>query len=1167
MLNPQGSRDGEPSSTSNRVGRSVDYPGGVLQWRMGCEAMTGVREPETVGTGPGAVLTLPIQFVGAVVSWSTPRAGYHRVAVGVLAFWVLLFFAAPVLAQALNRREAALDHLQRHFDSLGLRASDVEDVFVSDEAETRRTGFSHVYLRQRIHGIEVANANLTINLDRNNQVRGMRGRFLRRLAQNINATKPTLTPRQAIARAAEHLGVGAQSPGYTIEELETTVGLQRKARFMAAAISLDEIPLKLAYYVDRDVDRDVVADTSEPFAESRSVRLAWELVIRPPGQDHWWHVWIDATSGSLLDKVDWVANESYRVLAAPVESPNHGSRSLESDPADLTASPYGWHDTNGIAGAEYTITRGNNVLAQEDRDGNNGTGYRPDGGAGLTFDFSIDFDDEPILYEDAAIANLFYWNNILHDVLYQYGFDEASGNFQENNYGKGGSGSDYVQADAQDGTDINNANFATPPDGLRPRMQMYLFSPAPAELLTISSPVEAAGAYVAVEANFGGAVPAAPSGIAGSIVVASDGTASPSEACSALTNGGAVSGNIALIDRGSCNFTVKVKNAQNAGALAVVMVNNVPGDPVTMGDTDATVTIPSVMISLSNGSIIRNAASPVGTLSNPGQGPAIDGDLDNGIIAHEYCHGLSSRLTGGRTNVSCLGNDEQPGEGWSDFCALFMLAEPGDEGVDARPMGTFASGQSTSGSGSRAYPYSTDFGINPHTYDDIKTAAIPHGVGAVFATALWDMYWNLVDAHGFDSDLYNGTGGNNLAMQLVVDGLKLQPCSPSFLDARDAIIQADAIANSGANECPIWRAFARRGMGSNATDGSSDSVTDGTENFDIPVQCAVCGDGAVEGDEECDDGNLNDRDDCTNACADALCGDGSLWDEGSGTEECDDGGVIPGDGCSAICQLEPDFTLGLSASTLDICQPSSGNVTVNIGSIAGFSDAVTLSTLGTPAGLSVGFSPNPVDPPPGVSTLTFGDTDLALPGSYAVVVEGLGLGTNHSENLDLEILSPPPGVVPSVPTDAAVDVAIEPTYMWSSEPEATGYAIEIATDAGFATIVDSAAPVASQYDGMSLAAGTLHYWRVRSENSCGSSANSATSSFTTRVVVCGDGAVEGAEECDDGNILPNDGCSAACEIEIDAIPVLPSPPAPIVVIFLLTCTGMFLLRKSTWSHS
>src|SRR5262249_45037470 len=74
-------------------------------------------------------------------------------------------------------------------------------------------------------------------------------------------------------------------------------------------------------------------------------------------------------------------------------------------------------------------------------------------------------------------VNLFYVNNLLHDVHYHYGFTEAAGNFQFNNYGRGGLGNDAVQADAQDGGGTNNAHFATPPDGQAPRTQTYPFTP------------------------------------------------------------------------------------------------------------------------------------------------------------------------------------------------------------------------------------------------------------------------------------------------------------------------------------------------------------------------------------------------------------------------------------------------------------------------------------------------------------------------------------------------------------------------------------------------------------------------------------------------------------------------------------------------------------------
>ena len=79
-----------------------------------------------------------------------------------------------------------------------------------------------------------------------------------------------------------------------------------------------------------------------------------------------------------------------------------------------------------------------------------------------------------------------------------------------------------------------------------------------------------------------------------------------------------------------------------------------------------------------------------------------DGDFDNGVIAHEYAHGISNRLTGGPANVGCLSNTEQMGEGWSDWLGLIMTIEPGDAGTDPRPIGTWLFGQAPSGQIGRA---------------------------------------------------------------------------------------------------------------------------------------------------------------------------------------------------------------------------------------------------------------------------------------------------------------------------------------------------------------------------------------------------------------------------------------------------------------------------------
>ena len=177
-----------------------------------------------------------------------------------------------------------------------------------------------------------------------------------------------------------------------------------------------------------------------------------------------------------------------------------------------------------------------------------------------------------------------------------------------------------------------------------------------------------------------------------------------------------------------------------------------------------------------------------------------DGDFDNAVVVHEYVHGLSIRLTGGAQTSSCLNNVEQMGEGWSDWYGIMMTQEVGDMGPDARGIGTWLFGQGPNGPGIRPHPYSTDLAINPHTYDNIKSGvSVPHGIGSVWCAMLWEVTWALIDQYGFDTDFYSGTGGNNIALALVTEALKLQPCSPGFVDGRNAILAADQALYQGIN--------------------------------------------------------------------------------------------------------------------------------------------------------------------------------------------------------------------------------------------------------------------------------------------------------------------------------------------------------------------------------
>jgi extracellular elastinolytic metalloproteinase len=175
---------------------------------------------------------------------------------------------------------------------------------------------------------------------------------------------------------------------------------------------------------------------------------------------------------------------------------------------------------------------------------------------------------------------------------------------------------------------------------------------------------------------------------------------------------------------------------------------------------------------------------------------------------------------------------------------LTLTTTPADTPLLARGIGTYVSFQPNDGNGIRPTPYSTDMSVDPATYAavaDTVNISQPHGIGYVWNSMLWEVYWNLVDKHGYNADVYApwNEGGNNLAIQLVMDGMKIQPCSPGFVDGRDAILAADVALTGGENQCEIWRGFAKRGLGAGASQGSSNSRTDGVESFALPAACSA----------------------------------------------------------------------------------------------------------------------------------------------------------------------------------------------------------------------------------------------------------------------------------------------------------------------------------------
>ncbi|KAJ3098259.1 Fungalysin/Thermolysin Extracellular metalloproteinase 5 [Phlyctochytrium bullatum] len=574
----------------------------------------------------------------------------------------------------------------------------------------------------------------------------------------------SISPTEAVTILFRHLGLPAPPPTALAINTASTVPFHGPADRTRPD------------YIVRNVTDADSADVvvSDPTVKLKLVRLPYERHLLPVWEvelelkDHHFNAWVQAAAAPLgaavdgskvgvalsdedlkvINLVDWVADASYTVFPLGVNDPEEGGRVRITDPFHPLASPEGWHFERkrqmvDLPNADFksSETVGINAFAQENLDGKTGSGWikkkRPDGGRNQNFDFPLNL--KPSKYLDASVTNLFYWTNALHDLFYAYGFTEKSGNFQEDNHGRGGKEGDGVIANAQDGSGYNNANFATPPDGRRPKMRMYVWDVA---------------------------------------------------------------------------------------------------DPYR------------------------------------------DGDLEGGIITHEYTHGVSIRLTGGPSNSGCLGWGEAGGmgEGWGDLVATILRTRAKSTRKDSFGMGEY----SNDGKGIRKYKYSTSMKENPSTYKFISKPGYwgVHAKGEVWAEMLYEVYWNLVDELGFNPDWfdtplvaksltaqphltalfpYNHTthyrdfatgeihprpaaaateqpakrwtrGGNVLLLQLVMDGLKFQPCNPTFVDSRDAILLAEKVLTGGKHACAIWRAFAKRGLGEGARPG-------GREDAQVPDEC------------------------------------------------------------------------------------------------------------------------------------------------------------------------------------------------------------------------------------------------------------------------------------------------------------------------------------------
>jgi extracellular elastinolytic metalloproteinase len=596
----------------------------------------------------------------------------------------------------------------------GLTTTQAAQLRTTQDYTNPAGNLSWVTLEQQINGLPVFRGELRAAFTKSHELVRTASELAPGIDYQAAATAPSVSAQTAIAIGARSIGVEVDPNSL---RLKSSSADGRKLSFEAGPF-------------DEDTNVELIYFPVKPGV----VVLAWAMTLWQDVPAY--YTIVDAETGRLL----WRKNITN-------EQTQSATYSIYNDDSPAPLSPTNALPGSAIQGAAISrtsltlvselpafdnlgwitdggnTTTGNNVDAGLDIATPNGidpTG-RPTGSPNRVFDFP--YNPAPGIpapgdaptganYRMGAVTNLFFWSNRYHDLLYQFGYTEASRNFQTDNFGRGGSGNDSVRAEVQDFGSLNNANFSTPADGSRPRMQMYIF-------------------------------------------------------------------NRSTPDR--------------------------------------------------------------------------DGDLDADVFIHELTHGTSNRLHGNAAGLTGL-QGVGMGEGWSDFYARALLSTADEDVNGVYAAGAYVTRDIVAGFtdnyyyGIRRFPYAVKTNVGPNgkphyplTYADIDPAQIDitdgafprgpvgadeadevHNIGEIWCMMLLEVRARIITNLGFAT-------GNQRALQIVTDGMKLDPSNPSLIDARNAILAADCAGFSGADELAIWEGFATRGLGFSAK-----NLGGVVEAFDMP---------------------------------------------------------------------------------------------------------------------------------------------------------------------------------------------------------------------------------------------------------------------------------------------------------------------------------------------
>jgi hypothetical protein len=741
---------------------------------------------------------------------------------------------------------AARHYLEQHAAHYGAGARELDTVVLRRIHDTGRGGILAIF-GQRVEGIDLEGVRVTVLMKRNLDLVALGGSLM---PTNVSGKGPGGADQAFIRGPEDALDVAFRDLFGLDSSGSWRADGERNGASVWKLLPSAEIATGVTLW-----GPSRVWQVWHPAADGLVAAHKLEILANDADGDVSYSYVINARDGEILQRTNLTDDvHQYRAWsgADPLTTP------LDGPISDVTPHPTGLPDGTAPSFIAPTLallgefnatldpwlangavqTLGNNIDAYADL-------FAPDGysngdlravttGAGI-FDHSYDTllaagANSTQTY--AAVAHLFYVTNWLHDFYYDSGFDEAAGNAQTNNFGRGGAGGDEMRAESDDFGGTNNANMSTPADGLSPRMQMYPWNGPGSRFVRRLIPLP--------EVEF-------PHGTAASGVIEYDVTANLAlyvdatppinDGCEVATNAGELAGKIALIDRGLCAFAVKAANAFAAGAVGAIIANVVPLQATT--NMSGTFPIASVNITKENGDILKAdlAGGPVSMRLFRHSDPLRSGSLDTMIVAHEWGHYFHHRLQ------DC-GSDQcrAQSEGWGDFVALHTAIEDGDNydgGVYGPGIYTTAQfGPDAAYFGIRRFPYSTDFTRNGLTFRHIALGeplpATPispagwqnngnsevHNAGEIWASMLLEAYVALLTDTP-PAPFAAPEGGPRLtfdeARRRMADymaaGLQMTPVDSTFTETRDGILAA-AFAADELDYLAMVQAFATRGAGS-----------------------------------------------------------------------------------------------------------------------------------------------------------------------------------------------------------------------------------------------------------------------------------------------------------------------------------------------------------------